>query len=102
MVTHDVDEAVYLSDRVIVMSRDRGAILADIKVDLPRPHDRTSPEYHRYMDELTLVLKSALNGEIINKEDKELFEFIEKSSKSANVTAMPETSSVDVGISASN
>ena len=38
MVTHDVDESIYLSDRVIVMSRDHGKILADVKIELPRPH----------------------------------------------------------------
>lgn len=36
-VTHDVDEAVYLSDRVLIMSASPGRIIADIKIDLPRP-----------------------------------------------------------------
>ena len=77
MVTHDVDESVYLSDRVIVMSRDHGKILEDVKIDLPRPRDRTAPEYHEYVDHLTMILKSALSGGVFTQEDKDIMEFIQ-------------------------
>jgi NitT/TauT family transport system ATP-binding protein len=40
LVTHDVDEAVYLSDRVIVLSRSPSSVLEDIKIDLPRERDQ--------------------------------------------------------------
>ncbi len=77
MVTHDVDESIYLSDRVVVMSRDHGKIIEDLKIDLPRPRDRTAPKYHEYVDRLTVILKDALSGGVFTQEDKDLMEFIQ-------------------------
>lgn len=76
MVTHDVDESIYLSDRVIIMSRNHGKILEDIPIELPRPRDRTDRRYHEYVDHLTKTLKSALAGGIYTREDKDIIEFI--------------------------
>lgn len=59
MVTHDVDEAVYLSDRVIVMSTDKGKMLEDMKIELDRPRDRKSIKYEEYKEKLTLTLTEA-------------------------------------------
>jgi NitT/TauT family transport system ATP-binding protein len=47
-VTHDVDEAIFLSDRIVVLSERPGRVKAELTVDLPRPRTRevlTSPEF---------------------------------------------------------
>ncbi len=55
-VTHDIEEAVFLSDRVIVLSSRPGTIKADLKIDLPRPRDfRTTkkiPLFHELCSEI--------------------------------------------------
>jgi sulfonate transport system ATP-binding protein len=45
LVTHDVEEAIYLSDRVLVMQPHPGRITQEIGLDLPRPRDRASPRF---------------------------------------------------------
>ena len=44
-VTHDIDEAVQLADRVVVMGRRPATIRSSVAVDLPRPRDIQSPAY---------------------------------------------------------
>jgi NitT/TauT family transport system ATP-binding protein len=56
LVTHDIGEAVYLSDRVLAMSRRPSTILSEVTVGLPRPREqavtRTLPRFHELSAEL--------------------------------------------------
>lgn len=45
MVTHDIDEAIYLADRIVVMKPNPGHIFKDLKVELPHPRNRSNPEF---------------------------------------------------------
>ena len=65
MVTHDVSESVFFSDRVIVFGREKGQIVGDIKIDLPRTRDRSSKEYEGYVFQLTNLLREAFKGAVV-------------------------------------
>lgn len=62
MVTHDVDEAVYMSDRVIIMSRNKGEIIGNIKVEIPRPRNRECKEYEEYKSHVSEVLSTCYDA----------------------------------------
>ena len=65
MVTHDVSESVFFSDRVIVFGREKGQIVGNVKIDLPRTRDRNSPEFEQYVSQLTHMLREAFKGAVI-------------------------------------
>ena len=59
-VTHDVDEGVYLSTRVVALTRAPGTVAADLTIDLPHPRDqivtRALPQYLEYRARLLAQL----------------------------------------------
>ena len=59
MVTHDVDEAIYMGTRVLVMDSHPGRIVSDLKIEQPYPRDRSSREFVEYRNEILKQLHFA-------------------------------------------
>jgi NitT/TauT family transport system ATP-binding protein len=60
-ITHSIVEAVFLSDRVLVMSRHPGRILETVEIDLPRPRPlsiRETPEFGAYVSRIRRLFES--------------------------------------------
>lgn len=62
MVTHDVDEAIYMSDQVVVMSARPSKVEAVLDIDLPRPRARAQDTFHVYRSRILEILD--LGGKI--------------------------------------
>ncbi|MGY5855477.1 MAG: ABC transporter ATP-binding protein [Candidatus Thorarchaeota archaeon] len=56
-VSHNVDEAVFMSERILIMSNIPAKILAEYEVDVPKPRIRTSQECLAYRSDILEVLK---------------------------------------------
>jgi len=52
MVTHNIEEAVYLANRIIILSPRPGKVMADLKIELTRPRNRKDPEFYRWVDKV--------------------------------------------------
>jgi NitT/TauT family transport system ATP-binding protein len=58
IVTHNIEEAVILADRIIVLGRNPAHIHADFTVNLPYPRERKAPEFISLVDDIYRVLTS--------------------------------------------
>jgi NitT/TauT family transport system ATP-binding protein len=67
-VTHSVDEAVFLSDKVVMMTRSPGRIKQVVNIDLPRPRRRTElllePRYQKYVVEIERMFEDPNEDEL--------------------------------------
>ena len=61
MVTHNIQEAVFLADRVLVMSERPGRLVADVKISLPRPR-RLEMMGSEHFGQLTLEIRRWIGG----------------------------------------
>jgi len=56
-VTHNIEEAVYLAERILVLTNKPTTIKEEVRVDLPRPRDFTDPEFVRIREHVTDLIK---------------------------------------------
>lgn len=52
LVTHNIEEAVLMSDRILVLASNPGRIIAEIKVNLPQPRNRVDPAFRALVDDI--------------------------------------------------
>ncbi|MEK2646160.1 ABC transporter ATP-binding protein [Bdellovibrio sp. BCCA] len=60
-VTHSIEESIYLSDRIIVMSYRPGTVKKDIHVELPRPRNPASPDFNDLKREISQLVMEEQN-----------------------------------------
>lgn len=58
-VTHSVDEAVYLADRIILMSSSPGRIKKELTINIPRIRERSNPRFGELTEALLSLLEKA-------------------------------------------
>jgi sulfonate transport system ATP-binding protein len=68
LVTHDVDEAVVLADRVLVMRPRPGRLFQEIQINLGRPRDRNSPHFDAFKRRVLTALDRSLDRSIPDAE----------------------------------
>jgi NitT/TauT family transport system ATP-binding protein len=56
MVTHNIEEAVFMADRIVVMDKDPGRVILDLKVDLPHPRQRKNSLFLEVVDRVYALL----------------------------------------------
>ena len=71
MVTHDIDEAVAMADRVLIMAANPGRIVGEIQVELTSPRQRATPEFSRQREALMTSFEQLVGGETTAAEDEE-------------------------------
>jgi NitT/TauT family transport system ATP-binding protein len=64
MVTHNIEEAVLMCDRILVLGTNPGHIAAEIPVSLPQPRNRLDAAFHAIVDEIYSILTSRMTAAI--------------------------------------
>jgi NitT/TauT family transport system ATP-binding protein len=67
IVTHNIEEAVLLADRVVVLGANPGRILAEVHVDINRPRDRRAPAFEALVDQLYGLLTGRETADVVPK-----------------------------------
>ena len=57
MVTHLIDEALQLGDRVVVLNKSPAEVISLVKNPLPRPRNNRSPEFFKLVDKIDKVIE---------------------------------------------
>jgi NitT/TauT family transport system ATP-binding protein len=70
LVTHSIEEAVFMADKVLVLSSNPGRIMSELVINLPRPRDMQSQEFREMVDKIYSLMVSAYEKPIIAIDNK--------------------------------
>ncbi|GAB4298245.1 MAG: nitrate/sulfonate/bicarbonate ABC transporter ATP-binding protein [Oscillatoriaceae cyanobacterium] len=56
IVTHNIEEAVFLADRVVILGSNPGRVRGEVSIDLPRPHDKADPRFKYLVDYIYTIM----------------------------------------------
>ncbi|MFL0248414.1 nitrate/sulfonate/bicarbonate ABC transporter ATP-binding protein [Candidatus Clostridium stratigraminis] len=73
MITHNIEEAVLMADKIIILSKNPARVIKELKVDLPHPRNRKSPEFESISDNIYNILT---RGRLDEKAEKEAVEVV--------------------------
>jgi NitT/TauT family transport system ATP-binding protein len=65
MVTHNIEEAVFMADRIVVMQKDPGRVVTELQVAMPHPRQRKAPEFLETVDRVYATLAGQTQPEHI-------------------------------------
>jgi NitT/TauT family transport system ATP-binding protein len=68
MVTHNIEEAVLMADRVVVLASNPGRIAAEIAVSLPHPRDRLDPEFRQLVEKIYALMTQRPEAKLAGRE----------------------------------
>lgn len=65
LVTHNIEEAVLMSDRILVLGSNPGRVVAEIKVTLPQPRNRLDPAFRQLVDDIYARMTARAVGKLV-------------------------------------
>mmetsp|Transcript_20672 Transcript_20672/g.83896 ORF Transcript_20672/g.83896 Transcript_20672/m.83896 type:complete len:438 (-) Transcript_20672:1637-2950(-) len=81
VVTHGIEEAVSIADRIIVLQRDPGRVQAILPIAIPHPRDKRSPEFQALVDRVYTVIS--------RPEEEDADELLETSDAASEISQLP-------------
>jgi NitT/TauT family transport system ATP-binding protein len=70
LVTHNIEEAVLMCDRILVFASNPGRILTEIRVTLPQPRNRLDPSFRALVESIYVVMTTRLAGEAHTRNER--------------------------------
>lgn len=70
LVTHNIEEALTLADRIIILGSDPGYIRADMPVDLPHPRSSESPEFRGFVDKIYTLMTTGEKARMAQRQQQ--------------------------------